>query len=247
MEKGGTEMKHAVQIIVIAIVASVFLVGGCTLPLLQHTDPASDEIAKLIQEAPGAEAYPEAPALVIFDQDLVEVSPDGRYTVTYRKVIKILAERGKDSGDIRFGFDSRMQQVKIIHAFTTTAEGERIPLKKNATQVVTPFSWYPAYTDYKELTFSMPGIGVGSIIDYEIQVEGKPHMEGEYSHQTFFQVRSPVLLSRARIVMPHAKQLQYHALNPPAGIDPAPTIKEEGGRTVYLWEFRDIPQILDEG
>jgi hypothetical protein len=231
----------------ITVILSCFLVSGCTLPLLKHTDPARDEIAKLIQEAPDADAYPEAPALVIFDQDLVEVFPDGSYTATYRKVIKILAERGKDSGDIRFGFDSRMQQVKILHAFTTTPDGERISLKNNATQIVTPFSWYPAYTDYKVLTFSMPGIGVGSIIDYEIQVEGKPHMEGEYSHQTFVQGRSPVLLSRARIVMPQDKVLKYHALNPPAGIDPSPAVSEEGERTVYLWEFRDIPQILDEG
>lgn len=240
-------MKRASKIIWITIAASVFLVCGCTVPFLKHTDPAGDEIATLIQEAPGAETYPEAPTLVIFDQDLIEVFPDGSYRATYRKVIKILAERGKDSGDIRFGFDSRMQQVKILRAVTTTPDGERISLKKNATQVVTPFSWYPAYTDYKVLTFSMPGVGVGSIIDYEIQVEGKPHMDDEYSHQTFVQGRSPVLLSRTRIVMPHAKQLKYHALNPPAGIDPSPTISEKGDRMVYLWEFRDIPQILDEG
>lgn len=240
-------MKKALQLLLIAVWASCFLVSGCTLPLLKHTDPARDEIAKLIQEAPGAEAYPEAPALVIFDQDLVEVFPDGSYTATYRKVIKILAERGKDSGDIRFGFDSRMQQVKVIRAITTTPDGKRIPLKKNAMQIVTPFSWYPAYTDYKVLTFSMPGIGVGSIIDYEIQVEGTPHIEDEYSHQTFFQGRSPVLLSRARVIVPKDKQLQYRALNPPAGFDPAPAISEEGDHTVYLWEFRDIPQILDEG
>jgi hypothetical protein len=245
--KGGAYMKHALQTVLITIIASVFLVSGCTLPLLQHADPARDEIAKLIQEAPGAEAYPEAPALVIFDQDLVEVFPDGSYTATYRKVIKILAERGKDSGDIRFGFDSRMQQVKILRAVTTTPDGEQIPLKKNAMQVVTPFSWYPAYTDYKQLTFSMPGVGVGSIIDYEILVEGKAHIEGEYSHQSFFQGRSPVLLSRARITVPGDKQLQYLALNPPPGTDPAPAISKEGNRTVYHWEFRDIPQILDEG
>jgi hypothetical protein len=235
------------KLIWITIIASCFLVSGCTLPLLKHADPVRDEIAQLIQEAPDAEAYPEAPALVIFDQDLIEVFPDGSYTATYRKVIKILAERGKDYGDIRLGFDSRMQQVKVIHAITTTPDGKRIPLKKNAMQIVTPFSWYPAYTDYKQLTFSMPGIAVGSIIDYEIQVEGKPHMEGEYSHQTFFQGRSPVLLARARVIMPQDKQLQYRALSPPAGFDPAPAISEAGDHTVYRWEFRDIPQILDEG
>jgi hypothetical protein len=235
------------KLVWIMVWASCFLVSGCTLPLLQHEDPAGDEIARLIREAPEAEAYPEAPALVIFDQDLVEVFPDGSYKATYRKIIKILAERGKDYGDISFGFDSRMQQVKILHAFTTTPDGEKIPLKKNAMQIVTPFSWYPAYTDYKELTFSMPGVAVGSIIDYEILVAGKAYMEGEYSHQTFFQGRSPVLLSRARIIVPGDKQLHYRALNPPAGIDPAPAISETADTKVYLWEFRDIPQILDEG
>jgi hypothetical protein len=245
--QGGAYMKKALQSVWITIAASCLLISGCTLPLLKHTDPAGAEIVCLIQEAPEAEAYPEAPALVIFDQDLVEVFPDGSYKATYRKVVKIIAERGKDYGDIRLGFDSRMQQVKILHAFTTTPDGGQIPLKKNAMQIVTPFSWYPAYTDYKQLTFSMPGVTVGSIIDYEILVEGRPHIAGEYSHQTFFQGRSPVLLARARVVVPRDRELQYLALNPPAGIDPAPAISEAGDRKVYLWEFRDIPQILDEG
>ncbi len=162
-------------------------------------------------------------------------------------MIKVLTERGKHYGNIRFGFNSRLQKVKILRAKTTTPDGKTIPLKENAIKVVTPYSWYPEYSDYKELTFSMPGVLVGSIIDYEILLESKPQIEGYYSKRPFFQWRSPVLLSRHKVILPKDRELKYLASHPPKGINPSPSISYQGEKKVYLWEFRDIPQILDDG
>ncbi|MBW2040275.1 MAG: DUF3857 domain-containing protein [Deltaproteobacteria bacterium] len=240
-------MKKGVQVLSIVVLASLFFISSCTLPLLRHKGPTDDEISQLIRTAPPADAYPDAPALVIFDQDIIEVFPDASYKATYHKVIKVLAERGKRYGDIRFGFNSRMQKVKILHAKTTTPDGETIPLKENAIKIVTPYSWYPEYSDYKQLTFSMPGVLVGSVIDYEILLEGKPSIKDHYSDHLFSQGRSPILLSRHKVILPKDKELKYLALHAPKGIDPSPLISYEADKKVYLWEFRDIPQILDEG
>jgi len=240
-------MKKIFRVVSIVILASLFFVGGCTFPLVKQKERTDDEISQLIRAAPTADSYPDASALVIFDQDIIEVFPDGSYKATYHKVLKVLAERGKERGNIRFGFDSRLQKMKILHANTTTPDGKTLPLRKNAIKIVTPYSWYPEYSDYKQLTFSMPGVIVGSIMDYKLLLEGKAPINGHYSKHPFFQARSPILLSRHKVIVPKDKELKYLALNPPKGIDPSPSISYESDRKVYLWEFRDIPQILGEG
>jgi hypothetical protein len=239
-------MKKALQLLLIAVLASFFFIRDCNIPSIEHEEPADDEVARLIQYMPSSESHPNDSALVILDQEIIEVFPDGSYQDKHRMVIKILAEHGKDHGDISIGFDSRLETLRILRAATTTPDGETIHLRKNAVKIVTPHSSYPEYSDDKELTFSMPGVTVGSIIDYEVLEEGKPIIKGEYSIQPFFQYTCPVIFSRCKITVPKNRELLYRARNVPGLNTPSPLIKEEADKKVYLWEFRNIPRTLDE-
>jgi transglutaminase-like putative cysteine protease len=203
-------------------------------------------VTKLIQNAPAAEMYPDAGIIYILDEDIVECFEDGRCKETLHMVLKILKDRGKDYGDIEIGYNSRTETASIIYARTITPEGKIIPLNEDAVKVVTPYSSYPSYSDYKELTFSMPGVTVGSIIDYKVVKEKKPEIEGKFSDGFYFQWYEPTYLCRYKVITPRDTNLKYLVLNPLQGLQLSPNIIYDGNKKIYLWEFKNIPQIIRE-
>jgi transglutaminase-like putative cysteine protease len=206
-----------------------------------------DEVTQLIRNAPSAESYPDAGIINLLDEDIVEVFQDGRCKETLHVVFKIMNERGKDNGDIEIGYDSRTETASIIYARTITPEGKIISLNENAVKIVTPYSSYPSYSDYKELTFSMPGVTVGSIIDYKIVKEKQePEIEGKFSNEFYFQAYDPTYLCRYKVITPGDMDLKHLLLNPLQGIQLSPNIIHDGNKKTYLWEYKNIPQIIKE-
>lgn len=220
---------------------------SCTLSHLKHEVAIDDEVTQLIRNVPSAESYPDAGIVYILDEDVVEVFEDGRCKDTLHMVFKILKDRGKGHGDIEIGYNSRTETASIVYARTITPEGKIIPLNENAVKVVTPYSSYPSYSDYKELTFSMPGVTVGSIIDYKVvKEEKKPDIERKFSDGFYFQWYNPIILSRYKVITPEDMDLENLLLNPLQGIELAPKIIREGNKMIYLWEYKNIPQIIKE-
>jgi transglutaminase-like putative cysteine protease len=241
------EMKKIPFFKLILPLIFIFLAPSCTLGHLKPELTVDDEVTQLIRNVPGAESYPEAGIINILDEDIVEVFEDGRCKETVHEVFKILQDRGKDNGDIKIGYNSRTETASIIYARTITPEGKIIPLNKNAVKVVTPFTDYPSYSDYKELTFSMPGVTVGSIIDYKtVQEKQKPEIEGKFSDEFYFQGYDPTYLCRYKVITHKDTDLKYLVLNPLQGIQSSPKIIHDGNKKIYLWEYKNIPQIIEQ-
>ncbi len=229
------------------ILFSLFLTLSCTFSHLKYEASIDDEVTQLIRSVPEAESYPDAGIIYILDEDIVEVSEDGRYKEIIHVVYKILRDRGKDKGDIGIGYNSRTETASIVYAKTVTPEGNIIPINENAVKVVTPYSSYPSYSDYKELTFSMAGVTVGSIIDYKIVKEKqKPEIEGKFSTGVYFQAYDPTYLCRYKIITPKNMDLRYRLLNPLPDAQLSPNIVQQGNKKIYLWEYKNIPQIFRE-
>jgi len=225
----------------------LFLVLSCTFSHLKPEVAIDNEVTQLIGNIPRAESYPDAGIIYILNEDTVEVFGDGRYKQTLHMVFKILRDSGKDYGDIEIGYNSRTETASIVYARTITPEGKTIPLNEDAVKVVAPYSSYPSYSDYKELTFSMPGVTVGSIIDYKVVKEKKkPEIDGKFSDGFYFQWYNPIILSRYKVVTPEDMDLKNLLLSPLQGIELAPKIIREGNKKIYLWEYKNIPQIIKE-
>jgi len=98
----------------------IFLASSCIPGHLKPEVPIDDEVTLLIRNVPGAESYPDAGIIYILDEDIVEVFEDGRYKETVHEVFKILRDRGKDSGDIKIGYNSGTETASIVYARTIT-------------------------------------------------------------------------------------------------------------------------------
>lgn len=225
----------------------IFLASSCTFSHLKHGGPLDDELTQLIRNVPPAESYPDAYIISILREKIEEVLEDGRCKGTLHEVFKIIKERGKDYADIKIGYNSRTETASILFARTITPEGKIIPLKKNVIKVITPFEKYPSYSDYKQLTFSMPGVTIGSVIDYKVvRKERRPVIEGKFSSSYTFQELNPTLLCRYKVITPKDMDLKYLPLNPLSDVQLSPNVIPQGDKKIYLWEYKNIPQIIVE-
>ncbi len=221
----------------------VFVSVSCTTTYSGKIDA---EVSKLLEITPPAESYPDADIIYLLDEDIEEVFNDGKYISTVHNIFKIVSERGKDYADCEIPYNSRTQTISLLYARTITPDGKIIPLKKNAIKVVAPYSNFPNYSDFQELTFSMPGVSIDCVIDYKYVIEKEPIIQAQFADNFFIQWYYPILLSRYSIITPENMDLKYHALNPIKDAQRAPKVIHRGGKNIYLWEHRDIPQIFDE-
>ena len=239
-------MKRITSLAISFVLVITFSLTSCDN--LKQGANLDDEVTQLIQNIPPAHLYPDAGVIYILDEDIVEVSKDGRCKETVHVVFKILKDKGKDKRDIKIGYSSSTATASIIYARTITPEGKIISLNKNAVKVVTPTK-YPSNSDHKELTFSMPGVTVGSIIDYKVVIEEqKPEIEGKFSNGFYFQYPpyDPTYLCRYKVITPKDMDLKYLLLNPLQGRKLSPNIIHDGNKKTYLWEYKNIPQIIEE-
>ena len=240
-------MKKVFICKLIFLLISVFLLPSCTSNHLMHGGPIDDELTQLIRNTPSEQSYPDADVIYILREKTEEVFENGRTKETLHTVFKIINDRGKDNANIKIGFNSQIQNTSIIFARTITPEGKVISLKKNAIKIITPYEKYPAYNDYKRLTFSMPGVTIGSIIEYKVVREQKrPIIEGKFSSNYSFQGYNPVLLCRYKVITPKDMDLKYLSLNPLKDAQSSPQIIDQETKKTYLWEYQNVPQVIEE-
>ncbi|MCK4486524.1 MAG: DUF3857 domain-containing protein, partial [Desulfobacterales bacterium] len=165
-----------------------FVFSSCASHVLKGKHGLDPELIQLLQTAPSGESYPDADIIFLLDENIEEISNNGSCKSTIHQVFKILRESGKEYADSEISYDSRTETISLLYARTITPGGKIIPLKKNAISVITPYSEFPAYSDYKELTFSMPGVEVGCVIDYKYVIEQEPTIEGEFASSFFYGV-----------------------------------------------------------
>ena len=225
----------------------IFVLCSCAGNATTKRFTLDPQVNKLLQSASLDESYPDADVIYLLDEDIVQVSNNGRCTHTVRQVFKIVSEKGKDHANCQIAYNSRTDTVSLVYARTITPEGKILALKKNATKVISPYSSFPSYSDYKKLTFSMPGASIGSVIEYKYVKNEKPVIEGQFTDNFFIQWYYPILHCRYKIITPSNMDLKYLVLNPLKESQQSPQVINSGKKKIYLWEYKDVPQILKEG
>jgi hypothetical protein len=240
-------MKKGLIFKFIILLLIVVLPLSCTFSRVKKEEPLDQEVGQLIHHLPPGKTYPDAAVIYILQEKIEEAIEDGRSRSTYHSIFKIVHERGKSYANISIGFNSLYEDASLLDAKTITPEGQVLPLKKEAIKVINPYSDYPAYNDYKRLTFTLPGAAVGSVIEYKVVIAGKkPVIHGRFSSEFAFQEFDPVLVSRYKLTIPGDMDLKYLLLNPLDQFIPAPKIAQQGNKKIYLWEYKDIPQMIGE-
>lgn len=139
-----------------------------------------DEVIHLLKALPPDESYADASVIVILDEKADEVRPNRSCRSTLHAVFKVVKEGGKGYANVDIGYSARRENISIEYARTITPEGEVFSLRDDDVSVARPYGNYPLYSDYEVLSFSLPGVVVGSIIEYKVVIDERyPSMERE--------------------------------------------------------------------
>ncbi len=207
-------------------------------------------VRDLIENAPGQEEYPNAGAIILLEDEKFEILPDYTATDEVHFLVKILNDRGKSYGEVELNYDSTYEKVDLEYARTIKPDGKIVPVGDKHIRDVSRYLNYPLYSNARVKIISMPEVTEGSTIEYKAKwyikkLINKRHFCQHYGVQGY----EPYLNQRLTIVVPGDYEFNFKSYNPGYtyyDVDFSPQIKELGNNKIYVWEFRDAPEIIVE-
>ena len=218
---------------------------------ISRVDEIEDKfIRDLIVNAPGQEDYPNAGAIILLDNGKFEILPDFTATDEVHFMVKILNDRGKHYGEVELDYDSTYERVELEYARTIRPDGTIVPVGDKHIRDVSKYLNYPLYSNARVKIISMPEVAEGSVIEYKAKwYISKLINEKDFSHHYGIQGYEPYLNQKLTVVVPEDYEFNFKAYNPGFTnykVDFSPGIKEAGDKRIYIWKFKDAPEIIVE-
>jgi cellulose synthase operon protein C len=213
-------------------------------PALVLVQSDTAELAKLLADAPKAADYPNAAKATLLDLADITVRPDGSAKIVTHQAIKVLSPRGREQeAEIKIPYNGSYETVKLIRARTLRPNGTVVEVKPTD---VRNGAASEGYDDAKVLSFSMPAVEPGCLIDYEYVTEQKTSpLPGNFWFQWYFQGGfDPVQLTRLRITVPSTLNLARKLRN--SAIEPTIRTARDGKSTTYTWEEKNVAPLSIE-
>jgi transglutaminase-like putative cysteine protease/tetratricopeptide (TPR) repeat protein len=207
-------------------------------------------IRNLIKNAPGQEEYPDAGAIILLDDEKFEILPDYTATEEVHFIVKVLNDRGKRYGEVELDYDSTYEKVEIEYARTIRPDGTIVPVGDKHIRDVSRYLNYPLYSNARVKIVSMPEVTEGAIIEYKARWDiNRLVNKKDFSHHYGIQGYEPYLNQKLTVVVPVSYEFNFKYYNPGYTnykVDFPPEIKEVGDKRIYIWEFKNAPEIIEE-
>lgn len=240
----------------LTLVAAFYIYGTYGVNAQKTSLPDYSETQKLISGANEVKGK-ETGALIILKDYVLTINEKNEKKLVLRVVGKIFSKEALlDYSTIPINYNSYYEDLTLNYARVFQKDGTVREVPKDAVQIkTTPESQGLQYTDYKYLSFALPGLETGAGFDYQVTVTDKvQQMEAQcfdsqwlggmlISMSPPYTPRfDPVTTSRYTIFMPAGAKIQYHLYS--SSIEP---VKEKiGGQVKYQWVLNDIPSIKAE-
>jgi transglutaminase-like putative cysteine protease len=179
--------------------------------------------------------YPEdTDAVVLLQERLVTVSPDGRVRSTYRKAFKVLRPSGRSKGMLYVYFDSQTE-ITSLKGWALTASGAEYEVKKG--DAATAGYSEELYSDTRYQVLQIPAAQPGNVVGYEYQQLERPFvLQAQWPFQDEIPVR------RARFVLELPPSWTYAA----SWRNHQPLNPQQTGDNRWTWDLSDIEAVRSE-
>ncbi|MBU0508105.1 DUF3857 domain-containing protein [bacterium] len=226
------------------VLFAVWLLVVFTTPNLR-----AGELDSLLDGIGGADVYPQASAVILYDREIVKLDSVG-FTYKHREFLcRILDERGASAfREQVVQFDSGRDTVIIEAARVRLADGTWIEPEPEAfTLSLAPeVKWAAAYSRLKEQRVSFPNLDVGAALYFAYRIEPKPGTKAPATPHTgdvvLFGDFDPVLEKSYVIETAVNRRIRFEMTHD--SFDPVVT--EADGCISYQWTKRDIPPVVPE-
>lgn len=217
----------------------------------RHIKDVSPETYGILVNAPSAQMYPQAGALILSCDENVEVTADKKEVSNLHYIVKILNERGKeDFSEVQIGYDSTHEKVELEYARTIKPDGTVVDVGTRHIRDVTEYLNYPLYSNARLFIISFPEIAEDACIEYKVKVYSNELVnKNDFVLYYPVQASEPIIAAKFKVSFPKDTKPNIKTLNDlynnfSAALNPQ--VKEADGKIVYSWQFENIPQIMPE-
>ena len=194
-----------------------------------------------VKKADMSKVFAGADTLVLADRVKWTLKDNNRWKEETFRRIKILTYAGmKDSSEIRISYNPVREKVRISGKVISPDGRERLLQEQEKNIMDAPWNASaPRYPGEKILVANLPGVEVGSEIEFRITRQvTRPFFVRELTFAGF----SPAVKKERIIDVPERVYLRYSSL--PPGVE----FKQEraGNRRTYIWTAQNIRKIPSE-
>ena len=181
--------------------------------------------------------YPAATqAVVLLDQEVVTVQPDGTAITHERRVTKILRPQGRRYATVSVWSDVD-EKLNYVHAWSLAPDGRQYTVKDNEFVNTSADEDGMLYVALSAKVLRPPAADPGAVVAYEYEQRQRPYVNED---DWYFQEDIPVYRAAFEVDLPPG--WKYYA----AWLRHAPVAPAEPSPGHYRWEVRDIPGIDTE-
>jgi transglutaminase-like putative cysteine protease len=179
--------------------------------------------------------YPaRTPAVLLLEDRVVTVGPDGRATERDRRVLKILRPQGREYAEILAPY-SKDAKLNSFHAWSISPDGRQYTVKDQEVRDIALGEWGILYDDLRAKAVKPPAADPGAVIAYEVETRLANYGTGEASWD--FQEDIPAAHMVLEVDLPPAWN-HYDAWLRHAAVAPV-----EVAPNHWRWELTDVPGI----
>ncbi len=214
-------------------------------------DKIDPKTSQILAAAPNQQDYPQAGALILWCDEKMEVTAENTMTNTMHYIVKIINERGKrEFSEARIDYDSTFEKIELEYARTIKPDGTVTEIGSRHIRDVSKYLNFPLYSNVRVFIISFPEVVEGCSIEYKVKIQ-RNRLVNEEDFIVSYPVQSsePIIKAKFAIDLPAERTLHIQARNVQYNDFSArlePRIEKNKDKTVYSWEFDNIPQIIPE-
>jgi hypothetical protein len=200
----------------------------------------SDDVPQWLQQAAASQAptyEKDVPAVVLLDEQAVQIGEDGRIITTTTYAVRVLAREGRVFAQANEFYQTDSGKVKEIRAWLIRSGG--VMKKFGKEEVIDRVAdLNDVYNESRvKMIDASEFADVGSVFGYQVVTESRAFFNQDV---WAFQDRLPTLVSRYTVTLPAGWRASSVTFNHSQKIEP----NVQG--TSYAWELRNLPPIEPE-
>ncbi len=186
--------------ILIALTALALLASAACADQWVDTD-----IEKLMENAPGLDEYPDASAVFLKIQKLIDVDADGALDVRRNTLTRILTLMGRERySNQSFIYNSDIEKLELVKGITVRKTGRIVEVEEDAVNDITPAFLEDAtmYSNVLQKVVSFPVVRRGSTMELQLREMQEPAADGGFSGIEYFAAADPIIEKEVRLSVP---------------------------------------------
>ena len=176
---------------------------------------------------------PETNAVVLLDDVIYTVAPDGQATERHRRAVKILRPQGRRDASVEVWYD-KDQRLLSLHIWSIGPDGHEYALKDNEIVDRSPFGQGNLYEEDRVKVAQAPGADPGGVVAYEYEQRIRPYLTEK---TWFFQGDLPHRQQNFTLELPpgftYGTVWAHHPKSEPVDLE----------HQRYRWEMKDTPPV----